>query len=185
MRRTLLLLVTLLAATPCAGAEQHPGPVAPGTPVRVSSPALPSSPLQGDVVAIGTGALTFRPLERESVLTVQAERIARLEVRGRPRGHAGTGAVIGGAMFGLMGIMLGVAVSSDSFLGGGNSAGENTAGTVMLGVLGGVAGAGAGALIGSAVITPHWIALTPEQMRATFAPAADSSATPATPDVKR
>ena len=176
--RRVLLLATLLAASPRAGAGQLPPPVVPGTPVRVSSPALPSSPLRGDVVAIHSKALTFRPLERESVLTVQAERIARLEVRERARGHARTGALIGAGVFGTLGILLGVVLSSDPFLGG-HSGDANIAGTLTLGSLAATAGAAAGALVGSAVITSHWTALTPEQLRATFATAADSSAAPA------
>lgn len=189
MLRALVFLAAISSAGPHADATPRAVRLVPGARVRVSSPALPASPVEGELVALEQGLLVFRPRLRETITTdggsavvrparadslwrVPAARIDRWQVHRPPGERASVGAKVGGALGGLLALGLGAMIASDPFLG--SSAGGTT--IFIFGAVGGLAGAGVGALVGSSPVSGGWVTLAPAQVRDAFARAAADSA---------
>jgi hypothetical protein len=117
-------------------------------PVRVWRYSVPEVPLTGRVSSWSYETLDLaQPPGPPAAIPLSD--VARLEVE-RTRGHAGTGALVGGGIGAALGLALGIAAANDDFFDA--DAGDVVAGTVFMAA----SGAGFGALIGLLVRTAEW-----------------------------
>jgi len=127
-----------------------------GSRVRITM-AKPSKQRHlGTLVSLDQDSVRF--LDSSGVNAVPVTSVGRLELSRGRRSNAGKGAIIGGVTAGALGLILGLAASTedDAFVEIGT--GEIAAVTVILGA----GGAGIGALIGATSKSEHWepVALT-------------------------
>lgn len=117
-------------------------------PVRVWRYSVPEVPLTGRVSSWSYETLNLvQPPGPPAVIPLSD--VARMEVE-RTKGHAGTGALVGGGIGAALGLALGIAAANDDFFDA--NAGDVVAGTVFMAAT----GAGFGALIGLLVRTEEW-----------------------------
>jgi len=117
-------------------------------PVRVWRRSVPDVPLTGTVSSWTLDSLHLVQPPAPPA-TISLSDLVRLEVS-RTKGHAATGALVGGGIGAALGLALGIATASDDFFD--TDAGEVVAGTVLFAAT----GAGVGALIGLLVRTEEW-----------------------------
>ena len=117
-------------------------------PVRVWRHSMPEVPLTGRVSSWTYDTLNLvQPPGPPAVIPLSD--LARMEVS-RTKGHAGTGALIGGGISAALGLALGIAAANDDFFDA--DAGDVVAATLVMGA----SGAALGALIGLMVRTEEW-----------------------------
>lgn len=139
-----------MALGPCARGVCADDPVVSlGAHVRVSAATTAQGPIQGHVQAMDEHALTVT--SGKQGLTIPKAGITRLEVAWGKRGHARTGAIIGGALA-LVSL---VALCADENEDCGSEPGY--AALFGAGLL--VGYGGFGALVGAAIRTDKWVAV--------------------------
>ena len=117
-------------------------------PVRVWRHSVPEVPLTGRVSSWTYDSLNLvQPPGPPTPIPLSD--LARMEIN-RTRGHAGTGALVGGGIGAALGLAMGIAVANDDFLEAG--ADDVLLATAFLAA----SGAGFGALIGLVIRTEDW-----------------------------
>lgn len=149
-----ILSVSILAAAALgvcattAGAQVEAISFPVDDPVRVWRYSVPEAPLTGRVSSWSYETLDLvQPPGPPAAIPLSD--VARLEVE-RTRGHAGTGALVGGGIGAALGLALGIAAANDDFFDA--DGGDVVAGTVFMAA----SCAGFGALIGLLVRTAEW-----------------------------
>ena len=134
---------------------QDPNRVSPGSRVRVTAPSLTARPMVGWIDAVGPTTMTL-VVRGDSVAVVPLHAVDRLELsvkrwnRGtRVKRAAGTGALAGF----IPGLLIGLATTRDC---SGEFLCLRELTILFSGMLGSLAGAGIGAIIGSQQPTDHW-----------------------------
>lgn len=150
-RRTLSAPLLVLAVAGCASSPPGPVSLEPGARVRVQAPEHPPGQFRGELAAIGPDTLALRPEPGgAAVERIPLAAVTGLEVQTGTRGHAVTGALVGGAVgLGVGLVALAAEDDSDSLL-------DETAFDVMGVATVTLLGAGVGGLIGLAVRTEVW-----------------------------
>ena len=117
-------------------------------PVRVWRYSVPEVPLTGQVSSWTDETLNLLQPPGPPAAIALAD-LARMEVE-RTKGHAGTGALIGGGISAALGLWMGIALANEDFFV------TDAGGVVVLTAAMAASGAGIGALIGLLVRTDEW-----------------------------
>lgn len=160
-----LAALALAPAVPWrAAVGQEVSRLEPGMRVRVTAPDLGLDKRQGTVGAV-RGDTLF--LAVDSTVPVPVTAMTRLEVHRGTTSNAGKGMIIGGAIGAGLGIAAGV--WGQGLCGFGEGEDCWTA-IPLLGVLGGAAGVGMGAVIGSLSSSDRWERVSPYIVRVVALP---------------
>ena len=144
----ILALAALGISAPVARAQVEAISFPVDRPVRVWRHSVPEVPLTGRIYRWTTDTVNLVHPPGSSV-AIPLSDLARMEVE-RTKGHAGTGALIGGGISGALGLALGIAATDDEFFDA--DAGDVVVFTAVMAA----SGAALGALIGLMVRTDGW-----------------------------
>jgi len=147
-RISILAAAALGILAPAARAQVEAISFPVDEPVRVWRHSVPEVPFTGRVSSWTYDTLNLvQPPGPPAAIPLSD--LARIEVS-RKKGHAGTGALIGGGIGAALGLAAGIAVANDEFFEA--DGGDVVAATLFMGA----SGAALGALIGLMIRTEEW-----------------------------
>lgn len=172
--RIVPLAIALVLSAPISLLAQRALPVAPGDRVRVTAPTVAKERLIGTVVKLGADTCWLEVEGRASPLTLPLAQVYKLEVSRGRKSKAGTGSIvgfIGGAVTGAAIAAASIDEKEESFFSPDYGDLSDELGSIALGAaLGGVAGAGVGALIGLTIKVDRWERVPLTRMRVSIVP---------------
>ncbi len=135
--------------------------------VRVTAPAVPDGQIEARAARISSDTLF---LQAERSLALRLSEVSKVEVYAGTRGHAGSGALVGGGLLGVTALAVGFSLQSSHEclidIGFGSGTCEYSTGEVFaFGAVSAAVGAGLGAIIGAAIRTARWEAVPLESLR--------------------
>ena len=171
MRLGTLMLISLIVAPLATIASQQSPPVKAGDRVRVMAPSVSGSPFVGTFAAVEADSLVVHDsvdIWRLSLASVEQVDLSR----GR-KSHTLLGAGIGFLVGGGVAVALLYTGGSTSLCDqSANQDAMNPGECIGLTALGGVAGAGLGAIIGGFIRTERWQGIPLERVRVSLTPQA-------------
>jgi hypothetical protein len=173
MRLVTLMIISLIVAPLATIASQQSPPVKAGDRVRITAPSVSGSPFVGAFVAIEADSLVVHDSVdtwRLSLASVEQVDLSR----GR-QSHTLLGAGIGFLVGGGVAVALLYTGGSTSLCDqSANQDAMNSGECIGLSALGGVAGAGLGAIIGGFIRTERWQGIPLKRLRVSLRPQAGS-----------
>jgi hypothetical protein len=150
----LMVLGAVLGTTGCAPAMQHDGVLRPGKTVRLKTTERGARWVRGELVSLDAESLRVAPEGRADTV-VALMQVRRLDVSRGRRSRVGRGALLGtgiGAAAGLIVALIAVPSesSSDHFI-------TTDAVRFVVTLLGAVAGAGTGVVVGALSRAERWV----------------------------